>query len=207
MWIQVVQGERKFGKDNKHIGSFELDGIPPAPKGVPQIEVTFSISADGIISVSAKDKGTGKEQSIKIEGSTKLSDEEIQRMRADAEAHEAEDKKRLDDQMKLNMAESLINETTKNLDDMAEKLTDEEKTAINEKLDSLKAVYEVDEKDVDAVSAAVEELQKVWYPAMERIYKESSPQSQTEFNADTVKDAFGGAGFNFDPTPGATPKN
>ena len=79
--------------------------------------------------------------------------------------------------------------------------------AINEKLDSLKAVYEVDEKDVDAVSAAVEELQKVWYPAMERIYKESSPQSQTEFNADTVKDAFGGAGFNFDPTPGATPKN
>lgn len=207
VWIEVTQGERKFGKDNKHIGSFELDGIPPAPKGVPQIEVTFSISADGIISVSAKDKGTGKEQSIKIEGSTKLSDEEIQRMRADAEAHEAEDKKRLDDQMKLNQAESLINETTKNLEDMAEKLTDDEKSAINDKLESLKAVYEVDEKDVDAVSVAVEELQKVWYPAMERIYKESSPQSQTGPNADTMKDVFGGAGFNFDPTPGATPEN
>jgi molecular chaperone DnaK len=213
-YIQVVQGERKFGKDNKHIGSFELDGIPPAPKGVPQIEVTFSISSDGIISVSAKDKGTGKEQSIKIEGSTKLSDEEIQRMRADAEAHEAEDKKRLDNQMKLNMAESLINETSKNLDDMSEKLTDEEKTAINEKLESLKAVYDVDEKDVDTISAAVEELQKVWYPVMERIYKESSPQSQNEPNADNVKDVFGGAGFNFNgfnfngfnPTPGATPK-
>ena len=112
-----------------------------------QVYVPFSISADGIISVSAKDKGTGKEQSIKIEGSTKLSDEEIQRMRADAEAHEAEDKKRLDEQMKLNQAESLINETTKNLNDMADKLTDEEKSAINEKLESLKAVYNVEEKE------------------------------------------------------------
>ena len=207
VWIQVVQGERKFGKDNKLIGSFELDGIPPAPRGVPQIEVTFSISADGIISVSAKDKGTGKEQSIKIEGSTKLSDEEIQRMRADAEAHEAEDKKRLDEQMKLNQAESLINETTKNLNDMADKLTDEEKSAINEKLESLKAVYNVEEKDVDSVSVAVEELQKVWYPAMERIYKESSPQPQGEPNADDVKNMFNGAGFNFDSTSGATPEN
>jgi molecular chaperone DnaK len=201
VWIQVVQGERKFGKDNKLIGSFELDGIPPAPKGVPQIEVTFSISADGIISVSAKDKGTGKEQSIKIEGSTKLSDEEIQRMRADAEAHEEDDKKRLDEQMKLNLAESLINETTKSLDEMADKLTDEEKKSINEKLESLKAVYNVTEKDVDAVSVATDELQKVWYPVMERIYKEASPQTHGEPNADDIKNAFGGAGFGFNPMP------
>ena len=189
VWIQVVQGERKFGKDNKHIGSFELDGIPPAPRGVPQIEVTFSISADGIISVSAKDKGTGKEQSIKIEGSTKLSDEEIQRMRADAEAHEAEDKKRLDDQMILNQAESLINQTEKQVEEMSDKITDDEKASILEKVESLKAVYNVSEKDVDAVKGAVDELQKAWYPVMERIYKESNPQSTA--GPDVFKDAFG----------------
>lgn len=189
VWIQVVQGERKFGKDNKHIGSFELDGIPPAPRGVPQIEVTFSISADGIISVSAKDKGTGKEQSIKIEGSTKLSDEEIQRMRADAEAHEAEDKKRLDDQMILNQAESLINQTEKQVEEMSDKITDDEKASILEKVESLKAVYNVSEKDVETVKGAVDELQKAWYPVMERIYKESNPQSTTA--TDAFKDAFG----------------
>ena len=180
VYIQCVQGFRSFGKDNKHIGSFVLDGIPPAPKGVPQIEVTFSISADGVISVSAKDKGTGKEQSIKIEGSTKLSDEEIQRMRSDAEAHEEEDKKRLDRQMKLNAAESIINETEKNLKDMADTLTDDEKSAITEKLESLKAVYDVEDKDVDAIEGALEELQKVWYPAMERIYKASSENATNE---------------------------
>jgi molecular chaperone DnaK len=193
VYIQVVQGERKFGKDNKLIGSFELDGIPPAPKGVPQIEVTFSISADGIISVSAKDKGTGKEQSIKIEGSTKLSDEEIQRMRADAEAHEEEDKKRLDEQMKLNQAESMINMVEKQLEEMSDKITDDEKTLINEKLESLKAVYNVTEKDIDTVTAAVDELQKAWYPVMERIYKESNPQAETN-QAGAFGGGFGGFG-------------
>ena len=173
--IVVVQGERKFGRDNKLIGSFLLEGIPPAPKGVPQIEVTFSISADGVISVSAKDKGTGKEQSIKIEGSTKLSDEEIQRMRADAEAHEEEDKKRLENQMKLNMAESFINETEKNLDDMDEKLTDEEKSSINEKLDALKTAYNSTERDAEVVANALEDLQSAWHPITERIYKDATP--------------------------------
>jgi molecular chaperone DnaK len=194
VYIQCVQGFRSFGKDNKHIGSFVLDGIPPAPRGVPQIEVTFSISADGVISVSAKDKGTGKEQSIKIEGSTKLSDEEIERMRADAESHEEEDKKRLDRQMKLNAAESLINETEKNLADMSDSLTDDEKTSINEKLESLKAVYNVDEKDVDSIEVATEELRKVWYSAMERIYKNgNSEQSNGNPFGNSFGDMFTGA--------------
>jgi molecular chaperone DnaK len=174
VYIQCVQGFRSFGKDNKAIGAFILDGIPPAPKGVPQIEVTFSISADGVISVSAKDKGTGKEQSIKIEGSTKLSDDEIQKMRADAESHEEEDKKRLDRQLKLNHAESFIHETEKNLKDLSDKLSDDEKNSITEKLESLKAVYNVEEKDLSVIEVAVEELQKVWHPIVERIYKESS---------------------------------
>ena len=119
-------------------------------------------------------------------------------MRADAEAHEAEDKKRLDDQMILNQAESLINQTEKQVEEMSDKITDDEKASILEKVESLKAVYNVSEKDVETVKGAVDELQKAWYPVMERIYKESNPQNN--MGADAFNDAFGG-GFKFDGSP------
>jgi molecular chaperone DnaK len=135
--IHVLQGERPMACDNRSLGRFHLDGIMPAPRGVPQVEVTLDIDANGILSVSAKDKATGKENQIRIEGGSQLSKEEIERMKAEAEANAEADAKERELVDKLNAADSLIFQTEKQIKEFGEKLTDEDKTTLNEKLSDL----------------------------------------------------------------------
>lgn len=161
--IHIVQGERAMATDNKSLGKFVLDGIPPSPRGVPQIEVTFDIDANGILNVSAKDKATNKEQSIKIEASSGLSEEEIEKMKKDAEAHEEEDKNKKDLIDKKNTAEQVVYTAEKTLRDNAEKIKEETKTGIQTKIDSLKEKMKSDNvSDIDTATADLSnELQKV----------------------------------------------
>ena len=154
--IQVFQGEREFTRDNKSLGNFELTGIAPAPRGIPQIEVTFDIDANGIVHVSAKDKGTGKEQSMTITGGSSLSEEEIERMVKDAEAHAAEDKKRREEAEVRNAAEQLAYSTEKLIKDNEDKLPEETKKEVQEDVDALKSALNGD--DVEKVKSAQEKL-------------------------------------------------
>lgn len=169
--IQVFQGEREFTRDNKPLGTFELTGIAPAPRGVPQIEVTFDIDANGIVHVSAKDKGTGVEQSMTISGGSALSKEDIERMVADAEAHAAEDKKRREAADTRNAAEQLAYATDKLIADNDDKLPEEVKTEVKADVDALKAALEG--TDDDAVKAAFEKLQASQTKLGEAIYARS----------------------------------
>ncbi len=169
--IQVFQGEREFTRDNKPLGTFELTGIAPAPRGVPQIEVTFDIDANGIVHVSAKDKGTGVEQSMTISGGSALSKEDIERMVADAEAHAAEDKKRREAADTRNAAEQLAYATDKLIADNDDKLPEEVKTEVKADVDALKAALEG--ADDDAVKAAFEKLQASQTKLGEAIYAQS----------------------------------
>ncbi|WP_144629436.1 molecular chaperone DnaK [Arthrobacter woluwensis] len=169
--IQVFQGEREFTRDNKPLGTFELTGIAPAPRGVPQIEVTFDIDANGIVHVSAKDKGTGVEQSMTISGGSALSKEDIERMVADAEAHAAEDKKRREAADTRNAAEQLAYATDKLIADNDDKLPEEVKTEVKADVDALKAALEG--TDDDAVKAAFEKLQASQTNLGEAIYAQS----------------------------------
>ena len=171
--VRVLQGERPMANDNKQIGIFNLDGIAPAPRGVPQIEVTFDISSDGILVVSAKDKGTGKEQHIEIKESCGLSDEEIQRMKDEAKANEEADKKRREDAEKLNMAEAFCFQTKKQIEDMKDTLSEEDKKNLEEKCKVLEDVLAT--KELEKVDAAVEELQKVWYAISSKMYAQEQP--------------------------------
>lgn len=171
--VRVLQGERPMANDNKQIGLFNLDGIAPAPRGVPQIEVTFDISSDGILVVSAKDKGTGKEQHIEIKESCGLSDEEIQRMKDEAKANEEADKKRREDAEKLNMAEAFCFQTKKQIEDMKDTLSEEDKKNLEEKCKVLEDVLVT--KELEKVDAAVEELQKVWYAISSKMYAQEQP--------------------------------
>jgi molecular chaperone DnaK len=148
--IRVFQGEREMAADNKMLGQFDLVGIPPAPRGVPQIEVTFDIDANGIVNVSAKDKGTGKEHQIRIQASGGLSDDEIEKMVKDAEANAEEDKKRRESVEAKNHAESLIDTTEKSLKDYGDKVTEEEKKAIEDAIADLKAEVEAETPDGEA---------------------------------------------------------
>ncbi|HCX77076.1 MAG TPA: molecular chaperone DnaK [Algoriphagus sp.] len=166
--IHVLQGERPLAKDNRTIGRFQLTDIPPAPRGVPQIEVTFDIDANGILNVSAKDKGTGKEQKIKIEASSGLSQEEIDRMKKEAEANAAADKAEKEKIEKLNQADSLIFQTEKQLKEYGEKLSEGNKTAISGALDTLKAAHQ--SQDLAGVDSAMEGLNKAWEAASQEIY-------------------------------------
>lgn len=166
--IHVLQGERQFAKDNKTIGVFNLDGIPMAPRGVPQIEVTFDIDANGILNVSAKDKGTGKEQSIRIEASSGLSKEEIERMKAEAAANEEADKKEREKVDKLNQADSMIFQTEKQLKEVGDKIPADKKSAIEAALGKLKQAHEA--KDVAGCDAAIGELNQVLQSAAQDIY-------------------------------------
>ncbi|NVJ84887.1 MAG: molecular chaperone DnaK [Algoriphagus sp.] len=166
--IHVLQGERPLAKDNRTIGRFQLTDIPPAPRGVPQIEVTFDIDANGILNVSAKDKGTGKEQKIKIEASSGLSQEDIDRMKKEAEANAAADKAEKEKIEKLNQADSLIFQTEKQLKDYGDKLSEGNKTAINGALDKLKAAHQ--SQDLTGVDSGMEELNKAWEAASQEIY-------------------------------------
>ncbi len=166
--IHVLQGERQFAKDNKTIGMFNLDGIPMAPRGVPQIEVTFDIDANGILNVSAKDKGTGKEQTIRIEASSGLSKEEIDRMKAEAAANEAKDKEEREKVDKLNQADSMIFQVEKQLKEVGDKIPADKKSAIEAALGKLKTAHEA--KDVPGCDAAMNELQQVMQSAAQDIY-------------------------------------
>ena len=176
--IHVLQGERPMAKDNKTIGRFHLDGIPPAPRGVPQIEVTFDIDANGILNVSAKDNGTGKEQNIRIEASSGLSDEEINKMKDEAKANAETDKKERDKVDKLNTADGLIFQTEKQLKEFGEKLSDENKKTIQADLDKLKELHK--NQNIDDIDTAIEALNKSWEGASQEIYKATQEQQASQ---------------------------
>jgi len=167
--IHVIQGERPMAAQNKSLGMFNLDGIPPAPRGVPQIEVTFDIDANGILNVSAKDKGTGKEQKIRIEAGSGLTKEEIEKMKAEAKANEASDKIEKDRVEKLNEADSLIFQTEKQLKEFGEKIPADKKAPIESALETLKVAHQA--QDITQVNAALEAMNAAWTAASEEIYK------------------------------------
>ena len=180
--IHVLQGERKMAGQNRSIGKFDLVGIPPAPRGVPQIEVTFDIDANGILHVSAKDLGTGKEQKIRIEASSGLNEEEIKKMVQDAELHAAEDEKQKETIEARNLADSMIYQTEKSLTEFGDKISDEDKNAINAAIADLKKVLEDPNSDAAAIKAKTEELQKASYKLAEEMYKNTA-QAQGAANA------------------------
>ena len=172
--IHVLQGERPMAKDNKTIGRFHLDGIPPAPRGIPQVEVTFDIDANGILNVSAKDKGTGKEQNIRIEASSGLTDEEINKMKEEAKANADSDKKEREKIDKINAADGLIFQTEKQLKEFGDKLSKPNKKAIQDSLDKLKSIHK--EEKIDEIDSAIEALNKSWEAASQEMYKATQEQ-------------------------------
>ncbi len=174
--IHVLQGERAMAADNKTIGRFHLDGIPPARRGTPQIEVTFDIDANGIIKVSAEDKATGKKQDIRIEASSGLTEEEIQKMKADAEANAEADKAAAETAQKLNEADSMIFQTEKQLEEFGDKLSDDKKKPIEEALEELKKAYE--SKDLAVIEPALEKINEAWKVASEEMYKAQAEAQQ-----------------------------
>ncbi|RUM63042.1 MAG: molecular chaperone DnaK [Sulfurospirillum sp.] len=169
--IHVVQGEREFAKDNKSLGQFNLEGIPPAPRGVPQIEVTFDIDANGILTVSAKDKASGKEQQIKITGSSGLSEEEIQKMVQDAEAHKAEDEKRKELVEAKNQADALVHQTEKSLSDLGDKVDPAERSKIEGLLNDLKELLKNESVTKEQIDAKVKELTDASHKLAEAAYQ------------------------------------
>jgi molecular chaperone DnaK len=182
--IHVLQGERPMAADNKTIGRFHLDGIPPAPRGIPQIEVSFDIDANGILHVSAKDKGTGKQQSIRIEASSGLTSDEIEKMKREAKENEARDKEQRDRVDKLNAADSLIFQTEKQLKEFGDKLPADKKGPIEQALTRLKEAHK--SQDLASVEKATAELTSVWQAASEELYKNSQqqgPQGPQDGNA------------------------
>jgi molecular chaperone DnaK len=183
--IHVLQGERSMSKDNKSLGIFNLDGIPPAPRGVPQVEVIFDIDANGILHVTAKDKGTGKEQKIHIEAGSGLSKEEVEKMKADARANEATDKAEREKVDKLNMADSMVFQTEKQLKEYGEKIPAEKKTAIETAVEKLKEAHKA--QDIAAIDTSLTELNSAWTAASEDIYK-----TQQEAGADHPADGGNG---------------
>jgi len=186
--IQVFQGEREFTKDNKSLGNFELTGIAPAPRGVPQVEVTFDIDANGIVHVSAKDKGTGKEQSMTITGGSSLPKEDIERMVKEAEEHAAEDKKRREEQETRNSAEQLVYQTEKLIKDNDDKLPEDVKSSVQADVDALKTALAGE--DFDAVKAAFDALVQSQQKLGEEIYKQQPEgEAAPEASAEDVVDA------------------
>lgn len=171
--IHVLQGERPMAKDNRTIGRFHLDGIPPAPRGIPQIEVTFDIDANGILSVSARDKGTGKEQRIRIEASSGLTDKEIEKMKNEAKANAEADKQEKEKIDKINAADSLIFQTEKQLKEYGDKLSEGNKTAIKDSLESLKSAHK--SQDLASIDKAMEVLNAAWQNAAQEMYSTGQP--------------------------------
>ena len=174
--IHVLQGERPIASGNKTIGRFHLDGIPPAPRGIPQIEVTFDIDANGILHVSAKDRGTGKEQRIRIEASSGLSEDEIRRMRDEAKVNEESDKKIREKAEKINAADSMIFQTEKQLKEFGDKLPSDKKGAIETALSKLKEAHK--SQDLDTIDKALADLNTVWQSASEEMYKNAQTSGQ-----------------------------
>ena len=190
--IVVAQGNRPMTKDNKQIGLFNLEGIAPAKRGVPQIEVTFDIDANGILSVSAVDKGTGKEQKITIESKSSLTEEDIERMKKEAEEYAEDDKKAKERAQKMYDADSFAYAVEKSLDELSDKITEEQKTAVKEKVENLRAMIKTD--NLEAVETAKKDLEAVWFPIAEEIYKSQAPNDGMGANGNPF--ANGG----FDPT-------
>ncbi|HYM21502.1 MAG TPA: molecular chaperone DnaK [Candidatus Kapabacteria bacterium] len=176
--INIIQGERPMAIDNKSLGKFHLDGIPPAPRGVPQVEVTFDIDANGILNVSAKDKASGKEQSIRITSSGGLSKEEIAKMKTDAEAHKAEDVKRKEDVDTRNQGDQLVFQSKKQLDELKDKMTPEAQGKINDAVATLEAVLKG--TDTSAIKSAIDGLNRVWSEVSTQMYQQqaSTPPPQ-----------------------------
>ena len=193
--IRIAQGERPMYPDNKEIGRFQLADIPPAPRGVPQIEVTFDIDANGILNVTAKDKATGKEQNIRIEASSGLTEQEIEKMKKDAEANAEADAKAKETVDKLNSADAMIFQTEKQLKEFGDKLSDDKKKPIEEALEELKKSYE--SKDLEKIDPALEKINEAWKAASEEMYKAQQNQQgqaqqpadeQSTDNSDNVED-------------------
>ena len=176
--VNVLQGEREFARDNKSLGMFHLDGIPAAPRGVPQIEVTFDIDANGIVHVSAKDLGTGKEQNITITASTNMSKEDIDRAVKEAEQYAAEDKKNRENVDIRNNADQLVYQTEKTLGEIGDKITEDEKKEIQGKIDELKEALKG--TDTDAIKAKTEEAQQAFYKVSEKLYQAAQQAAQAQ---------------------------
>ena len=190
--IHVLQGERPMANDNKSIGRFQLSDIPPSPRGVPQIEVTFDIDANGILNVSAKDKATGKSQNIKIEASSGLSEEDIKKMKEEAEANSEADKDAKEKIDKINSADAMIFQTEKQLKEYGDKLSEDKKKPIEEALKELKEVHE--KKDVSLIDSAMEKINNAWKAASEEMYKatqgdaKDSSKSENDSSSDSNND-------------------
>jgi molecular chaperone DnaK len=176
--IHLLQGERPMAKDNRSLGRFHLDGIMPAPRGVPQIEVTIDIDANSIMSITAKDKATGKENKIRIEGGSQLTKEEIERMKKDAEANADADKKERERIEKLNQADSLIFQTEKQIKEFSDKLTEEDKNNLNDELSKLKEAHK--NSDIPAIDAGIQSLSDTWSKISTKLYNET--KSEDEIN-------------------------
>jgi molecular chaperone DnaK len=189
--VHVLQGDREMAKDNRTLGRFHLDGIPPAPRGTPQIEVTFDINADGILNVSAVDKATGKEQSIRVEASSGLTEEEIEKMKEDAEKHAEEDKKRKQRAETINEANSMVYTTQQNLEEYGDKIPEDKREPIQDALDHLEEELDKADADepVDSLEEALEDLNEKWSAASQEIYAAQQQQAQQGQGA-----AAGGAG-------------
>ncbi len=193
--INVLQGEREFAKDNKQLGTFRLDGIAPAPRGIPQIEVTFDIDANGIVHVSAKDKGTGKEQNITITSSTNMSKDDIDKAVKDAEMYAAEDKKRREEVDTRNSAENYVYQCEKALGEFGDKVTADEKAPIEAKCNEVKEALKGD--NIDDIKAKMEELQKIFGELATKVYQNSSPEEQAAAQQ-AAAEASGGAATSAD---------
>ncbi|PZR21036.1 MAG: molecular chaperone DnaK [Citrobacter freundii] len=180
--IHVLQGERSMAKDNKSLGIFNLDGIPPAPRGVPQIEVTFDIDANGILHVTAKDKGTGKEQKIHIEAGSGLSKDEVEKMKAEARANEASDKAEKEKIEKLNQADSLVFQTEKQVKEYGDKIPADKKATIEAAVEKLKTAHKA--QDIPAIDTSMAELNAAWTAASEDIYKSQEAAGGAQPGAD-----------------------
>ena len=184
--IHVLQGERSMAKDNKTIGRFHLDGLPPAPRGVPQIEVTFDIDANGIIQVTALDKATNKSQDIRIEASSGLTEEEIEKMKKEAEANAESDKKLKEEVDTLNSADAMIFQTESQLKEYGDKISDDKKKSIEDALETLKKAHE--SKDIDSIKSELEKINEAWKNASEELYKAQAESGKaTEPNEDDSK--------------------
>jgi len=182
--VHVLQGERPMANDNKTLGRFHLGDIPPSPRGIPQIEVTFDIDSNGILHVSAKDKATGKEQSIKIESSSKLTDAEINKMKEDAKTHASEDQKRKEEIETRNIADSLIFSTEKQLKELGDKIPADKRPALEGSLEKLKEAYK--NGTIESIKSAMEELNKEWSDIASNLYQSQSPDSaQPEAGAES----------------------
>ena len=184
--INVLTGERQFAKDNKTLGKFMLDGIPMAQRGVPQILVSFDLDANGILHVTAKDQGTGKENKIRIEGSSNLSTEEIERMRAEALANEESDRKEKENVDTLNQADSMIFSTEKQIKEFGEKLTEEDKVKLQEGVETLKKSHQ--EKNVEEVKEKMSKMNEIWNEISTKMYQQGDKEPVNEKVDDNVSD-------------------